>query len=142
MNATDGPQGHLILLRGLPGAGKSSLAKVLAENKWPVYAVDDFFTHPVTGAYNFRYEDNHLAYKACENNTETALQKGIKKVLVDNTFTLAWELEPYFKLAKKYKYRLHVVTVENHHGSANSHGVSEEQIKKMAAKYSVKLYWL
>jgi predicted kinase len=140
MNTTAAAERHLILLRGLPGAGKSSLAKVLAENKWPVYAIDDFFTHPVTGVYSFRYEDNHLAYKACETNTEKALEKSIEKVFIDNTFTLAWELEPYFKLAKKYGYRLHVVTVENHHGSANSHGVSKEQGKKMAAKYAVKLY--
>ncbi|EMP07134.1 AAA domain protein [Leptospira interrogans serovar Pyrogenes str. 200701872] len=35
----------LILLRGLPGAGKSRLAKLLSENgKYPVFSVDDYFT--------------------------------------------------------------------------------------------------
>ncbi len=134
------PEKELYLLRGLPGAGKSSLAKSLAQQQWPVYSVDDFFTDPVTGRYEFHYEQNHLAYKACEHNTESAMQHQIAKIFVDNTFTLAWELEPYFALVKKYNYRLFVLTVENYHGNANIHGVSEDQLQKMAAKYTVKLY--
>ena len=36
----------LILLRGLPGSGKSSLAFTLSENgKYPVFSVDDYFTN-------------------------------------------------------------------------------------------------
>lgn len=61
------------------------------------------------------------------------------KVLVDNTFTLDWEMEPYFKLASKYQYQLHVLTVENYHHSGNIHNVSDDQLQKMAEKYKVKL---
>jgi hypothetical protein len=50
-----------------------------------------------------------------------------------------WELEPYFKLASQFNYSLFVVTVENYHGKQNTHGVSEEQLQKMAEKYKVKL---
>jgi hypothetical protein len=50
-----------------------------------------------------------------------------------------WELEPYFKLASEFKYALFVVTVENYHGKQNTHGVSEEQLQKMAEKYKAKL---
>lgn len=129
----------LILLRGLPGAGKSSLAKLLAEDKWPVLAIDDFFTDPVTLVYEFRYEQNHLAYRQCELNTEQEMQVGKEKVFVANTFTMTWEMEPYFKLAKKYKYRMYVLTVENYHGNSNIHGIPEEHLQKMAAKYQVRL---
>lgn len=136
------PEKDLYMLRGLPGAGKSCLAKSLAQQRWPVYSVDDFFTNPVTGHYEFHYEQNHLAYKACEHNTERAMQQHIAKIFVDNTFTMGWEMEPYFALAKKYGYRLFVLTVENYHSGRNIHGVSPEQIQKMADKYAVKLYWL
>lgn len=129
----------LILLRGLPGAGKTTLAKLLSEDgTYPVFSIDSYFTTQ-NGDYIFKFEDNHLAYKACENNTESALQNGITKVFVDNTFTLDWEIEPYFKLAKTYNYQTHVVTVENYHGSQNIHHVSNDQLKKMAEKYKVKL---
>jgi predicted kinase len=130
----------LILIRGLPGSGKSTLATILCENgKCPVHSVDRFFTDP-SGKYTFDHSKNHLAYKACETNTEKDMRAGLEKIFVDNTFTIDWEIEPYFKLAAKYGYRVFVITVENHHGGENIHGVTADQLKKMAEKYKVKLY--
>jgi predicted kinase len=129
----------LIILRGLPGSGKSTLAKLLSEDKWPVFSVDDYFTDPVTGAYDFHFADNHLAYKHCETRTEQALQAGIEKIILDNAFTLDWEVEPYFKMAAGQGYQVFVMTVEKYHSGRNQHGISEEQLQKMAAKYKVKL---
>lgn len=130
----------LILLRGLPGTGKSTLAHVLSENNmYPIFSVDDYFTDEITGEYLFNFSDNHLAYKQCEQLTKDAMQQSIPKVILHNTFTMDWELEPYFKLATKFNYALFVVTVENYHGKQNTHGVSDEQLQKMAEKYKVKL---
>jgi predicted kinase len=133
--------GSIILLRGLPGAGKSTLASVLSEKgKYPVLAIDDYFIDKVTGEYKFNHQDNHLAYKQCEQLTRECFERGDEKIFVDNTFTLEWELEPYFKMASEYNYTLFVVTVENRHGNTNLHGTSEEQLKRMAAKYKVVLH--
>jgi len=130
----------LILLRGLPGAGKSTLAKVLSEHgKYPVFSVDDYFTNEQTGEYVFDFKNNHLAYKLCEENTKQSMINHASKILVHNTFTMDWELEPYFKLASIYTYTLFVVTVENYHQQGNIHNVSIEQLQKMAEKYQVKL---
>jgi predicted kinase len=131
----------LILLRGLPGSGKTTLANLLSENgKYPVFSIDSYFTDPETGAYHFEFDRNHLAYKQCEEQTKKALQQGIEKIFVDNTFTLEWELEAYFKLASEFKCKIHIITVENRQGSKNIHEVSDEQIKKMAAGYKVVLF--
>ncbi len=130
----------LILLRGLPGSGKSTLATLLSENKmYPIFSVDDFFTDEITGEYVFNFNNNHLAYKQCEQLSRDAMKQSIPKIFVHNTFTMDWELEPYFKLAAEFKYALFVVTVENYHGKQNTHGVSDEQLQKMAEKYKVKL---
>lgn len=130
----------LVLLRGLPGSGKSSLAHLLSEQgKYPVFCIDDYFLDK-NGVYQFDYAQNHLAYKQCETLTEEALKNGLEKVFVANTFTLEWEIIPYFKMAAQYHYHVYVVTVENHHENTNIHGVSQEQIEKMAAKYKVKLF--
>lgn len=130
----------LILLRGLPGSGKTTLAKVLSQNNtYPVFSVDDFFTNELTGEYIFNFKDNHLAYKQCEELTEDAMKQQIPKIFVHNTFTLDWELEPFFKLASKFNYMLFVVTVENYHRNKNTHEVSDDQLQKMAEKYKVKL---
>ena len=52
---------NLILLRGLPGSGKTTLAKVLSNNgDFPFFSVDDYFTNPKTQEYIFDYSKNHL----------------------------------------------------------------------------------
>ena len=74
-----------------------------------------------------------------EENTIQSMVNNELKIFVHNTFTMDWELEPYFKLAAKYDYILFIVTVENYHQSVNVHDVSNEQLQKMAEKYKVKL---
>ncbi|MES2681794.1 MAG: AAA family ATPase [Bacteroidota bacterium] len=131
----------LIVLRGLPGSGKSTLSGVLSDDgRWPVFSVDDYFTDPQSGDYAFKFAENHRAYQQCLDNTEAAMAKKTEKIILDNTFTLDWEMEPYFKLASDHQYRVFVVTVENHHGGKNQHGISDEQIAKMAAKYKLRLF--
>lgn len=129
----------LILLRGLPGSGKSALASLLSENnKYPVHSIDEYFTDDA-GNYHFRFEENHLAYSQCERNARKSLKNGIEKVFIDNTFTLEWEMEPYFKMAAEFNYFVFVLTVENRHGSKNIHNITDEQLLKMAEKFKVKL---
>ena len=129
----------LILLRGLPGSGKSSLAKILSEQgRYPVVSIDDYFTDS-NGNYQFRFEENHLAYSICEENTLEFIKHKNEKIFVDHTFTMDWEMEPYFKMAGEYGYNIFVVTVENRGGYNNKHGVTTEQLQKMAEKYKVVL---
>jgi broad-specificity NMP kinase len=129
----------LILLRGLPGSGKTTLAHLLSENgRYPLFSVDDFFTDE-NGNYHFEFDKNYLAYKQCEELTKKAMLDAAQKIIVHNTFTLDWELEPYFKMANECDYQMHVVTVENYHGKKNTHHISDEQLQKMAVKYKVKL---
>lgn len=130
----------IFLVRGLPGSGKSTLAKLLSESgKYPVLSVDDYFTNE-KNEYQFKPLENHLAYKQCERLCEEEMQKSTTKIFIDNTLTIDWEIETYFKLAAKYEYKVFVLTVENYHGNTNIHQIADEQIKKMAEKYKVKLY--
>lgn len=129
---------ELILLRGLPGAGKSTLARIFAGENDPVLSIDDYFTDS-KGNYHFESDKNHLAYKQCEQMCTDEMKKGTSNIFVHNCFTLDWEMEPYLKMAAKYDYRVHVVTVENYHNSLNIHEISNEQLKKMAEKYKVRL---
>ncbi len=131
---------HLVLLRGLPGAGKSDFAKLISEQgKYPFFSVDDYFTDSA-GQYFFEFSENHKAYKYCLLKTEEALSMGFEKVIVHNTFTMMWEMEPYFKLAEQYRCKIYVLTVEHYHNQQNTHQISEEQIRKMADKYPIKLF--
>jgi predicted kinase len=130
---------ELVLLRGLPGSGKTTLAGALAAASGATcLSIDDFFTDP-NGVYAFRFQDNHLAYDDCIQRTKAAMEANEPLILVHNTFVYDWEMKPYIDLAEACGYRLHVCTVEKYHGGSNTHEVSEEQIKKMATKFVTKL---
>jgi predicted kinase len=130
----------ILLLRGLPGSGKTELANLLSENgKYPILSIDDYFIQKETGEYKFDYKSNHLAYKNCEERTQYFAEMGALKIIIHNTFTMKWEMEPYFKIASKYQYAVFVVTVENYHGNKNKHDVNDIQLIKMSLKYKVKL---
>jgi len=125
----------LILLRGLPGSGKTSFASVISEGgNYPVFEIDDYFTDD-QGNYSFRFDENHLAYKQCLANVEAAMHNHCPKIIVANTFTMEWELEPYLSLGKKHNYRTYVTVVENRHGSPNVHSIAEDHIQRMREKF-------
>lgn len=62
-----------------------------------------------------------------------------EKIVVSNTFTQEWEMEPYFKLAKEYGYTVFSIVVENRHGGTNVHNVPEDKIEQMKKRFSIKL---
>lgn len=127
----------LLLIRGLPGAGKSTLAKQLVQKaKAQTFSIDSYFTTP-SGEYRFDFSKNHLAYKACQEKTKEAMLAGESFVIVDHTFTLDWEMEPYFGFAKELGYQTFVVTVENRHNGKNIHGITEEMLEKMKEKFKI-----
>ena len=125
----------LILIRGLPGSGKTSFAKIISEGgKYPVFEIDDYFTDE-QGYYSFRFEENHLAYKQCLEKVEAAMHSDCTKIIVANTFTMEWEIEPYLRLGSKHSYKTHVMVMENRHGNSNVHSIPEEQIQRMREKF-------
>jgi predicted kinase len=131
---------HLILLRGLPGCGKTTLGNVLGLLPDAVVcSIDDYFTD-TEGNYEFVFHQNHLAYKQCIDRVQAAMMSACVHIIVHNTFVYDWEMQPYLDLAKEFGYQLHVTTVEKYHSSSNVHEVSEEQIEKMATKFRVKLH--
>ena len=133
------PFGQLILLRGLPGSGKTTLAQVLGALPGArVLSIDDYFTDE-HGVYTFHHLDNHKAYQHCIDRVEEFMLDHCPHIIVHNTFVYDWEMKPYLDLAQVHGYQLHVTTVEKYHSGQNVHEVSDEQIRKMAEKYGVRL---
>jgi phenolic acid decarboxylase len=62
-----------------------------------------------------------------------------EKIVVSNTFTQGWEMEPYYKLAESYGYRVFSIIVENRHGGENQHGVPEDKIEEMRVRFEFRL---
>jgi predicted kinase len=125
----------LYIVRGVPGSGKTTLAKQLTSN---VFEADHYF-YDNDGNYNFIPSEIKEAHKECQQFVGFAMESGIQKIAVSNTFTQEWEMEPYFELAKKHEFKVFTIIVENRHGGKNQHGVPEDKIEQMKNRFEITL---
>lgn len=126
----------LMLCRGIPGSGKTTFAKILGSNYY--YEADMFFIDE-NGVYKFEPSKIKDAHKWCQDRVKTDMSLGLPKIVVSNTFTQEWEMEPYFELAKEFGYKTFSIVVENRHGGINEHGVPEDKVEQMRNRFEIKL---
>ena len=124
----------IYLLRGLPGAGKSTVAKRLGGEH---YEADMYFMQD--GEYKFDGAKLKHAHEWCRNQVEHEMEDATPTIVVSNTFTQEWEMSAYYKLAEHYGYTVFSLVVENRHGGVNEHGVPEEALERMENRFELKL---
>jgi predicted kinase len=135
----------LYIVRGIPGSGKSTFAKMLVGEDFLVCEADKYFIDKETGEYNFDSTKIKEAHKFCQDTVESYMKDSLvndqfyREIAVSNTFTQEWEMRPYFELAKNYGYKVFSVVVENRHGGTNQHEVPEEVLTKMRERFEITL---
>ena len=133
----------LLLIRGLPGSGKSSLLNSAHVGfGGDVLSADDYFE--IDGEYKFDPSKLPDAHAWCLKSAKHAIEQcsgTAAFVSVNNTFTQRWEMEPYIQLAKEAGARLVVASLydggltDEELEARNSHGVTLESIKKMRSRF-------
>lgn len=119
----------LTIVRGLPGAGKSTYAKTL---DCIHYEADQFF-ELADGTYAFDSKLLGAAHDWCYSKTVRALRRG-HDVVVSNTFTQLWELDRYLSIPNIVN-SVEIEIVELKTQYQNIHGVPEDKLAKMAARW-------
>ncbi|XP_049502737.1 uncharacterized protein LOC125933691 isoform X1 [Panthera uncia] len=136
----------LILLRGLPGSGKTTLSRILLGQSRDgiVFSTDDYFHHQD----GYRYNVNQLgdAHDWNQNRAKQAINQGRSPVIIDNTNTQAWEMKPYVEMAIGKGYRVEFHEPETwwkfdpeELEKRNKHGVSRKKIAQMLDRYEYEM---
>jgi hypothetical protein len=129
----------LYLLRGLPGSGKSTVAKTFGGLH---VEADQYFMED--GVYKFDVTKLGLAHNYCQSQTRGWMkmesdQLSTDTIVVSNTFTEEWEMKSYFDMAEEFGYRVVSLIVENRHGGKSIHDVPVKSLEKMEKRFSLKL---
>jgi energy-coupling factor transporter ATP-binding protein EcfA2 len=130
----------LFLLRGLPGAGKSTLAKSIGG----IHFEADMYFLDENSEYKFDPTKLRDAHAWCQGSVSNAMILNHttgenEKIVVSNTFTQEWEMDAYYALAEDWGYTVFSLIVENRHGGKNTHGVPEDKLQIMKDRFEVKL---
>lgn len=126
----------LHIIRGLPGSGKTTLAKTFGR-----YFEADHYFEDGFGGYHWRPRELADAHLACARNCEACMRNGLSPVTVSNTFITLASMHEYEDMAKRYGY-----TVEVHDlfdagltdmqlCHRNAHAVPLATIERMRRKY-------
>lgn len=120
----------LIIIRGLPGSGKTTKAKRLPPDI--VHLETDQFWTDTEGNYNFDASQLERAHDWCWRETKKHLQEG-RTVAVSNTFTTLGEMDRYVRLAIDFQCGLVIHNCEFRFESI--HPVPGEVLERMKARW-------
>lgn len=158
--STDGKV--LIIMRGVPGSGKSFKARQLKGDSGAIFSTDDFWgTDPETyrANWNKAQEEGSVGQKLGQYHGENlkraieAMDQGVSPIIIDNTNIRLDHFKPYVDAAMQRGYsvryeesdhpewrryrggKLHPRPAAKFFAQNNSHGVPEESIGRMLSQW-------
>ena len=127
----------MLILRGLPGSGKTTLAETIT-SKENICTADDFLYNE-KGEYVWTQPRVIRAHRLCEEKALKLAEANTPFIVIANVNMNGDAMRPYNKIAREFGYNVFSTIVENRHGGKNSHGVDKQIMKKMRAEFSVVL---
>jgi len=129
---------QLYLVRGLPGSGKTSLAKKISSAE----VCADYYVERIAEesglTYNEVWQDHVKAAHAwCRTTVESWMGWQINDIVVHNVFATKKSMQFYLDLAKHYDYEVNIISVENYTQRKNTHGVDSSIIRRMAGSWEI-----
>lgn len=126
----------VIILRGLPGAGKTTWVAQNAPKDAVVCSADHWFQKD--GQYVFNREQLGDAHRECQVRFEAALANKAETVIVDNTNLVNRDMVFYVEMALIHKYDVEIRTIKVDPTTSltrNIHNVPADTIARMQANF-------
>jgi tRNA uridine 5-carbamoylmethylation protein Kti12 len=128
----------LIIIRGIPGSGKTSIAHRIVDSMcfrsdcgdevadfvW--CEADQFFMEH--GEYHYVAHLVPTAHEWCQRKVHAAMKRGTATVIVSNTGTVRSRLQVYHDLAREFGYQVQQIVVFGNFGTV--HKVPEDSMEK------------
>lgn len=137
--------GHVIIMRALPGSGKSTFAKQLATRVKSeggtavICSADDYFYELGGGTYQFDPSKIGDAHKQCFKKFIDAIQNKTDLIIVDNTNLSTWEFSPYKTYAEAMDYTVEIKQVKTNPAESykrQTHGVPQRAYEFMNDRFN------
>ena len=119
---------RLVLIRGLPGSGKSTMAQAMTDHVH--FEADMYFMSD--GVYTYDASKIGAAHEWCRAEMTKALAAG-KNVVILNTFSRLHEMQKYIDSAKELG--VEVTVIEATGSWPNTHGVPAERVEQMRQRW-------
>jgi predicted kinase len=136
---------QLIIVRGLPGSGKSSIATNLGVPANNIFSVDDYWLRP-DGTYDFNYDYVAKSYQWNHQRVSATMASKVldtkTTLVVDNVNITFDEILPYVEAAQVYKYSIKLLEpqtewrydVEECYKN-NTHSVPYSTVRRMYSEW-------
>lgn len=129
---------QMILMQGVPGSGKSSIANMLANHINAMVVSNNDFMTDSAGNYVFNPHRLNECIEACQNAAEAHAEAGWN-LIVDNVNAEGFCVDYYMDLAARYNYRVMVIRTSRSSDECfneNIHGVPTNSIISMHSRLS------
>ncbi|KAI5099205.1 NEDD4-binding protein 2-like 2 [Silurus meridionalis] len=140
----DSPSLVLILMRGVPGSGKTTLARQISSSgpSGLILSTDDYFYQK--DSYHFEPALLSTAHTWNQNRAKKAMLDEYTPVIIDNTNIQAWEMKPYVAAALEMGYRVDFVEPDTSWKcdpaeleKRNHHGVPKKSLINMLDRFEL-----
>jgi len=121
----------LFIIRGLPGSGKSTVARKIAHVAGIEHVEADMYFMK-SNEYHFDPKQLGAAHRWCFETVAQCINRG-EDVVVSNTFTKLWEMQNYILKAFCNDYNIRVIQCNGKWD--NVHNVPQDKLDQMRDRF-------